>query len=61
MKQYLFFINQPTIEGFTCLHLCGIWNAIKCFILLLKYGGLNLALKDKLERSVTHIMHDYNR
>jgi hypothetical protein len=61
MKQYLIFINQPTVEGFTCLHLCGIWGAMNCFILLIKYGGLNLSLKDKLERSILNIMDDYDR
>jgi hypothetical protein len=61
MKQYVIFVNQPTLEGSTCLHLCATWGSNKCFALLVKYGGLNLTLRDKLEKSVFNIVHDYGR
>jgi len=61
MKQYLIFINQATAEGYTCLHLCGIWGSLKCFALLVSYGGLNLNSKDKLQKTVVNIMNDYDR
>jgi hypothetical protein len=57
--QYPFFVNQQTIEGLTCLHLCGIWSAYRCSVLLLRYGGLNLALHDKRHKTAEAVMGEY--
>ena len=59
VKQYLFFVNQQTCDGSTCLHLCGVWSSYRCFALLLKYGGLNLALRDKRQKTAEAMMREY--
>lgn len=48
-RNYVQFVNEPTVEGFTCLHLCAIWNAPDCLKLLLRFGGLNLEAKDNYQ------------
>lgn len=45
---YIDFVNAPTIEGYTCLHLCALWQSEKCFYVLHHYGGLSLGAKNKM-------------
>ena len=58
-KGYIDFVNAPTVEGYTCAHLCGMWNAHKCFSLLLQYGGLNLKALDKMRKTPLEASLDY--
>ena len=48
---YIDYVNAPTVEGYTPLHVCSIWRADKCFGLLLQYGGLNLKSHDKMRKT----------
>lgn len=61
LNEYLYMVNQRTKEGYTCLHLCAIWGAEKCFTLLVKYGGLNLAIKDNKSQRIWDLARDYRR
>jgi|LakMenEpi03Aug12_release.lakeMendotaPanAssembly.Ray.scaffolds.fasta_scaffold401305_2 ankyrin repeat protein len=45
--KYIDYVNAQNIDGSTCLHLCGIWKADKCFNVLYFYGGLHLTASDK--------------
>jgi hypothetical protein len=45
-RGYINFVNSQTAEGYTCLHLCCIWNSVKCFKVLHNFGGLELNLRD---------------
>ena len=56
MKQFIYFVNQQTADGLTCLHLCATWASFKCFALLLRYGALNLSLLDNKHRTAEMIM-----
>jgi hypothetical protein len=57
---YIDFVNAPTIEGYTPLHLCGMWKAEKCFIVLNYYGGLALTSKDKFNKSPLEVASQYH-
>ena len=54
-------MNHQTAEGNSCLHLCAIWNANRCFALLIHFGGLNLDLKNKIEKGILSTARDYER
>jgi hypothetical protein len=41
--RFIDYVNAPTSEGDTPLHLCGVWRAEKCFNVLYFYGGLHLS------------------
>lgn len=60
-KNYARFVNEKTVEGFSCLHLCAIWNAPECLQLLLKFGGVNLQSKDKTQTTAYLTAINYKR
>jgi ankyrin repeat protein len=60
-KHYSNYVNEQTIEGYTCIHLCAIWNAPQCLDLLLKFGGISLQLKDKNQVSAYYTATNYKR
>lgn len=46
-QKYIDFVNAPTVEGYTTLHICGMYKSEKCFFVLHTFGGLSLNAKDK--------------
>ena len=60
-RGYIKFVNSPTSDGYTCLHLCAIWGSEKCFALLNEYGGLDLQYKDKMNKDALQTAKDFKR
>lgn len=58
-SRYIDFVNAPTIEGYTALHLCALWKSEKCFNVLYYYGGLHLSPLDKSRKSPLEIAMQY--
>lgn len=50
-RDYPFFVNQQTAEGLSCLHLCAMWSATRCLLLLLRYGALNISMCDNRHKT----------
>ncbi len=58
---YIDFVNAPTSEGYTCLHLCAMWKAEKCFYVLHHYGGLNFNARDKMMKTPYETAVEYSK
>jgi hypothetical protein len=54
-------MNQQTIEGYTAIMMAIVWNAPKCFHLLINYGGVDLSYKDKANNDPFALCIQYKR
>lgn len=52
-------LNMPTKEGYTPLMVCCIYKSNEALELLLKYGGVNLLLKDKNQKTAVDLGKKY--
>ena len=56
---YIDYVNAPTAEGYTSLHLCATWKGEKSFTVLYYYGGLNLGSRDMSNRTPLDLAYQY--
>ena len=58
---YIDYVNAPTAEGYTPLHLCATWRGEKAFPVLYYYGGLNLGSRDMSNRTPLDLAYQFRR